>query len=240
MADETNARDEDVAHGVVDEDFPQDAEDGEEESSPAFIPLPLPQLTDDPQTLPDCCLSLSRPLLRELHGRLPPAPQLTLSIGSGTGLLEGLLHDLASSSSSSTPPYGDATATLNLVSVEVAPSPNRYHAAHRTVPGTWALDPLAAEARAWVFVYPKQVALVRGYVAEFVSGAGGRGCAVETVVYVGPRRDWDDFRAAFDGLMASFEVWDEDRMEAVGGRAWECVAIVRPEKNGGGGSVPGK
>ncbi|KAK2021998.1 hypothetical protein LX32DRAFT_216107 [Colletotrichum zoysiae] len=236
MADETNARDENVAHGVVDEDLPQDDEDGEEEEpSPAFIPLPLPRLTDDPRTLPDCCLSLSRPLLRELHGRLPPAPHLTLSIGSGTGLLEGLLHDLASSSS--TPPYGDAktttTTALNLVSVEVAPSPNRYHAAHRTVPGTWALDPLAAEARAWVFAYPKQVALVRGYVAGFVPGA------VETVVYVGPRRDWDDFRTAFDGIAAGVEVWDEGRMEAAGGRAWECVAIVTPEKGGGGGSVPG-
>ncbi|KAK2058619.1 hypothetical protein LY76DRAFT_493401, partial [Colletotrichum caudatum] len=173
----------------------------------------LPRLTDDPRTLADCCLSLSRPLLRELHCRLPPAPHLTLSIGSGTGLLEGLLHDLASSSSSS--------STLNLVSVEVAPSPNRYHAAHRTVPGTWALDPLAAEARAWLFVYPKQVALVRGYVAEFASGA------VETVVYVGPRRDWDDFRAAFEGVAAGVEVWDGGRMEAVGGRAWECVAVVR-------------
>ncbi|KAK1596753.1 uncharacterized protein LY79DRAFT_587975 [Colletotrichum navitas] len=218
MADKTSTRDDDVARGFVDEDFPQDED---KKPSPSFIPLPLPQLTDEPQTLPDCCLSLSFPLLRELHGRLPPAPHLTLSIGSGTGLVEGLLHALASSSSS--PPH----ATLNLVSVEVAPSPNRYHAAHRTVPGTWALDPLAGEARAWVFVYPKQVALVREYMAAF---SGEEGCAVETVVYIGPRRDWDDFRAAFEGFARDVEVWDEEKMEAVGGRAWECVAIVRPEK----------
>ncbi|KDN71723.1 hypothetical protein CSUB01_11074 [Colletotrichum sublineola] len=224
MADKTNTREDDVAHGVVDEDLPQEAE---ELSSPAFVPLPQPRLTNEPQTLPDCCLSLSLPLLRELHGCLPPAPHLTLSIGSGTGLLEGLLHDLASSSSSSSLPHA---TTLNLVSVEVAPSANRYHAAHRTVPGTWALDPLAEQARAWVFVYPKQVALVRGYVDAF-SGEGV-GCAVETVMYVGPRRDWDDFRAAFEGLVGDVEVWDEERMEAVGGRAWECVAIVRPKKDG--------
>ncbi|KZL85895.1 hypothetical protein CI238_07735 [Colletotrichum incanum] len=210
MADKTSTRDDDVAYGA-NEDFPQD-----EEPSSAFIPHPLPQLTNEPQTLPDCCLSLSLPLLRELHGYLPPSPHLTLSIGSGTGLVEGLLHSFAS-------PYA-----LNLVSVEIAPSPNRYHTAHRTVPGTWALDPLAKEAKAWVFVYPKQVALVKEYMAAF-----SREGSAETVMYVGPRTDWDDFRDAFKGFASQFEFWGEERMEAVGGRAWECVAIVRPEKGGG-------
>ncbi|KAK1976649.1 hypothetical protein LZ30DRAFT_785448 [Colletotrichum cereale] len=222
MSDDTRTRGVDVADGVVDEDFPQEEEEDDEEQeepSPAFIPLPLPQLTNEPQTFPDCCLSLSIPLLRALHARLPPAPHLTLSIGSGTGLVEGLLQQTLA-------PSPQQHAALNLVSVEVAPSPNRYHAAHRTVPGTWALDPLAGEARAWVFVYPKQVALVRGYAAAFEGGA------VETVVYVGPRRDWDDFWAAFEGFAGDVEVWDEERMEAVGGRAWECVAIVRPRKEG--------
>ncbi|TQN65101.1 hypothetical protein CSHISOI_10323 [Colletotrichum shisoi] len=181
---------------------------------------PLPQLTDEPQTLPESCVSLSRPFLRALHALLPPSPHLTLSIGSGTGLVEALLHGLA-------PPP-------NLVSVEVAPSPNRYHAAHRTVPGTWALEPLAARARAWVFVYPKQVALVRAYVEAFLGRRDAEAEAeVEVVVYVGPRMDWDDFRGALEEagvageVEVEVEVWGEERMEAVGGRAWECVAVVR-------------
>ncbi|KAJ0164219.1 hypothetical protein CTA2_1509, partial [Colletotrichum tanaceti] len=164
----------------VDEDFPRD---NEEPSSTAFAPPPLPQLTNEPQTLPDSCVSVSRPFLRALHALLPHSPHLTLSIGSGTGLVEALLHDLA-------PP-----PKPNLVSVEVAPSPNRFHAAHRTVPGTWALDPLAARARAWLFVYPKQVALVRAYVEAFL-GRRDAEAEVDVVVYVGPRMDWDDFRCA--------------------------------------------
>ncbi|KAK6225478.1 hypothetical protein QIS74_01525 [Colletotrichum tabaci] len=191
--------------------------DNEEPSSTAFVSPPLPQLTNEPQTLPDSCVSLSRPFLCALHALLPPSPHLTLSIGSGTGLVEALLHGLA-------PPP-------NLVSVEVAPSPNRYHAAHCTVPGTWALEPLAARARAWVFVYPKQVALVRAYVEAFL-GRRDAEAEVEVVVYVGPRMDWDDFRGALEeaGVAGEVEVevWGEERMEAVGGRAWECVAVVRP------------
>ncbi|KAF6806940.1 hypothetical protein CSOJ01_08514 [Colletotrichum sojae] len=176
-----------------------------------FTPPPLPKLTDQPQLLPGSCLSLSLPLLSAIHACLPPSPALTLSIGSGTGLVEALLESLP-----------DRPYELDLVSVEVAPSPNRYHAKHRTVPGTWALETMARRARAWVFVYPKRVELVRGYMEEmFAEGP-------ETVVYVGPRRDWEDFRGCFEREdVAGVEVWGEERMEGVGGRGWECVAVVR-------------
>ncbi|KAF6835273.1 hypothetical protein CPLU01_04353 [Colletotrichum plurivorum] len=178
-----------------------------------FTPQPLPQLTDQPQLLPDSCLSLSLPLLAAIHACLPPSPALTLSIGSGTGLVEALLESLP-----------NRAYELDLVSVEVAPSPNRYHAKHRTVPGTWALEGMARRARAWVFVYPKRVELVGGYMREMFAGEEGP----ETVVYVGPRRDWEDFRCCFEGEeVAGIEVWGEERMEGVGGRGWECVAVVK-------------
>ncbi|OHE94778.1 hypothetical protein CORC01_09885 [Colletotrichum orchidophilum] len=196
-----------------------------------FTPAPLPQLTNEPQGHPDSCLSLSLPLIRALHTQLPPAPDLVLSIGSGTGLVEALLDSLAADDQDRDPPTRKTprhtAAALNLASVEIAPSPNRYHAAHRhhTVPGTWALDPAAGRAKAWVFVYPKQVALVQSYMASsFASGEKG---AVEVVLYVGPRMDWDDFRGAFAPFAEDIEVWGEERMEEVGGRAWECVAVVR-------------
>ncbi|KAH0429730.1 hypothetical protein CcaCcLH18_08273 [Colletotrichum camelliae] len=179
-------------------------------SPPIFTPRPLPQLTNSPQTIPDSCLSLSVPLLRALHALLPPAPSLTLSIGSGTGLVEALLQSLPEA-----PP-------LRLVSVEVPPSPNKYHHPHRTVPGTWAVEGLARVAAAWVFVYPKQVALVREYMKLFVEGPGP-----QVVVYIGPRMDWGDFGGALEGDGREVEVWGEARMEEVGGRGWEVVAVAR-------------
>ncbi|KAK1707514.1 hypothetical protein CaCOL14_001396 [Colletotrichum acutatum] len=209
----------------------------DEEPSPAFTPAPLPTLTNEPQRHPDSCLTLSLPLIKALHAQLPPTPELTLSIGSGTGLVEALLDSLAdtkdqnptqedpraSKASQETP----APRPLNLTSIEIAPSPNKYHPNHRTVPGTWALDPAAAEAKAWIFVYPKQVALVKKYMEAFASShSSKKAAAVETVLYVGPRMDWDDFRGALEPYAESVEVWDEERMEGVGGRGWECVVRV--------------
>ncbi|EXF75870.1 hypothetical protein CFIO01_11385 [Colletotrichum fioriniae PJ7] len=219
----------------------------EEEPSPAFSPASLPPLTNEPQRHPDSCLTLSLPLIKALHAQLPPAPDLTLSIGSGTGLVEALLDSLAgtqegqnltqapyaalqASGSSSSQASPAPRAALNLTSIEIAPSPNTYHPCHRTVPGTWALDPAAAEAKAWVFVYPKQVALVRKYMEAFASNESGGNGAVETVVYVGPRMDWDDFRGALEPFAESVDVWDEERMEGAGGQRWECVVRVRVKR----------
>ncbi|TDZ27834.1 hypothetical protein C8035_v008608 [Colletotrichum spinosum] len=191
----------------------------EEFASVPFDPPPLPTITADPQTIPESCLSLSTTLLSALHACLPPSPAITLSVGSGTGLVEALLE------AQSTQPY-----PLNIVSVEVAPSPNRYHARHRTVAGTWALDSAAKDAKAWVFVYPKQVALVREYMRLFQEQREEEG--VEVVVYVGPRMDWHEFGGALEGEWREVEVWSEEKMEEVGGRAWEVVAVVRRMKRG--------
>ncbi|KXH41302.1 hypothetical protein CNYM01_12060 [Colletotrichum nymphaeae SA-01] len=217
------------------EDFLED-----EEPSPAFTPAPLPPLTNEPQRHPDSCLTLSLPLIKALHAQLPPAPDLTLSIGSGTGLVEALLDSLADTHDPTTQEDPQASQEspaprpLNLTSIEIAPSPNKYHRNHRTVPGTWALDPAAAEAKAWMFVYPKQVALVRKYMesafASSSSGSAEKAAAVETVLYVGPRMDWDDFRSALEPYAESVEVWDEERMEGVGGQGWECVVRVRVKR----------
>ena len=44
-----------------------------------------------PDHLPACCSSLSLSLTQHLASLLPPDPALTLSVGSGTGLLEALI-----------------------------------------------------------------------------------------------------------------------------------------------------
>lgn len=171
---------------------------------PHADPPPLPQLTEKAAVYSGCCLALSTPLVAHLLSLLPLPPTLTLSIGSGFGLLEALLNGM---------PYAS-----NIVGVEVEPSPNKYlsNTRHRTVYGTRFLEPLAAEAQAWLFVYPKRVALVSEYIAAF-----GRG-NVRTIVWAGPQADWHDYKGYFTGWNVETTNADE-----VGGKAWELIATAK-------------
>ncbi|KAF1970228.1 hypothetical protein BU23DRAFT_395967, partial [Bimuria novae-zelandiae CBS 107.79] len=164
----------------------------------------LPCLSTKSTVYPGCCLALSVPLLAHLHALLPQPPALTLSIGSGYGLLEAILLN---------PPYN-----VNIVGVEVQPSPNTHlpHTRHRTVPGSRFLEPLAQEAGVWMFAYPRRVGLLDEYLREH---GGGK---VEMVVWIGPTMDWEDYRGCF-------EEWQVEAKSAeeVGGRAWEVIAVAR-------------
>jgi hypothetical protein len=171
-------------------------------SAPAQPDTPdLPALTSTPTAYPGCCLALSAPLVAHLASLLAPPPSLTLSIGSGFGLLEAhlLAHD------------------RNTIGVEVAPSPNQYLPAshHRVVHGSRFLEPIAAEATAWLFVYPRRPGLVQQYMTEY--GKGG----VETVIWAGPKADWEDYVACFGGWGVQ-----ERSAEEVGGRAWELIVVA--------------
>lgn len=169
----------------------------------ALLPS-LPPLFSTPAIFPGCCLALSAPLLAYLAALLPAPPHSTLSIGSGYGLLEALL--LAE-------PFN-----LNVIGVEVHPSPNQYLPAshHRTVTGTRFLEPLAADSTTWLFVYPRRVGLVDEYLEAY--GAG----ALERVVWIGPAADWDDYKGCFASG------WDVQvpSAEEHGGRAWELISIA--------------
>ncbi|KAF3034767.1 hypothetical protein E8E12_000630 [Didymella heteroderae] len=167
--------------------------------------LPPPRLTDKATAYPGCCLALSTPLVAHLHSLLPPAPALTLSIGSGFGLLEALLL---------VAPY-----LSNVVGVEVAPSPNTYlpRANHRVVHGSRFHEPLAAEAEAWLFVYPRRVGLVNEYMASYGDDA------VQTIIWIGPQADWDDYKGCFVG---GWEIQTKSA-DQVGGKAWELIATAR-------------
>lgn len=163
-----------------------------------------PQLTTRPSIYPGCCLALSAPLVARLHSLLPPAPALTISIGSGFGLLEALL--LA------------APFYTNVVGVEVEPSPNAYlpNARHRTVYGTRFLEPLAAEALAWLFVYPRRVALVQEYMAAYGHER------VQMMVWIGPQADWDDYKGCFT---IGWNVYTHNA-DAFSGKPWDLIAVV--------------
>ena len=171
-------------------------------AAPGKRPL-LPVLTAGPAVCAGCCLALSLPLLAHLRSLLPPPPGLVLSIGSGFGLLEALLTRA---------PY-----SLRVVGVEVEPSPNRYLPAanHRVVVGTRFLDPVAAEATAWLFIYPRRVGLLREYVAKYGEAT------VDKVVLAGPRADWEEHKCCFSGWHVQVRCADE-----VGGRASEFIAIA--------------
>ncbi|KAJ5605731.1 hypothetical protein N7510_008512 [Penicillium lagena] len=134
-------------------------------------PLPDPQVTETPTRHPTICLALSTPLLSTLRRILPPKPHFTLSIGSGTGLLEALLVQ------------HDPSATIAVEGVEVDSAVNRYIPEQdmHVVPGAWATSGRALAAAAWLFVYPREVGLV-GEVFGFGNGFGV---------------DWPDYEGVF-------------------------------------------
>lgn len=165
----------------------------------------LPVLTDTAAVYSGCCLALSTPLVAHLHSLLPRAPTLTLSIGSGFGLLEALL---------AASPYNTP-----IVGVEVEPSPNAYlpKLHHRTVHGSRFLEPLAADAEAWLFVYPRRVALLSEYMTAY-------GCdSVQTIVWAGPQADWEEYMPCFT---VGWNMQIQSAQE-VGGKPWELIAIAR-------------
>lgn len=193
------------------------------------MPASLPSLTDSPAVYAGCCLALSMPLVAHMHSLLPKAPALTLSIGSGFGLLEALLlagpararrdRDWGQEEGEGQGEGHQSSNTVVVMGVEVAPSSNTYLPAthHRTVHGSRFLDPLAAEADVLLFVYPRRVALVSEYMAA-------HGCGnLHTIIWAGPHADWDDYKSCF---AAGWEVCTQSAQE-VGGKAWDLLAVAR-------------
>jgi hypothetical protein len=164
----------------------------------------LPALAETPTAYAGCCLALSVPLVTHIRSLLPPQPALTLSIGSGFGLLEA--HLLA------------PRPSLRIIGVEVAPSPNQYLPlpSHHTVHGSRFLEPLAGEATTWLFVYPRRVALVSEYMSNYGNGSVGQ------IIWIGPHADWAEYMACFTG-------WHVHTQSAhdVGGRAWDVIAVAK-------------
>ncbi|KAI0197025.1 hypothetical protein F4808DRAFT_299542 [Astrocystis sublimbata] len=181
----------------------------------------LPKLTSEPTRHPACCLSLSETLLatiktlldtsfpphlqtqcRNIYAPRPGSdPALLLSIGSGTGLLEELLHNYLNSAIHNDS-HGLSSArnesTRNawrIEGVEVDLSVNIYLPEDRInhVPGTWAVlsSRTQNDAAALMFVYPRERGLVRRYVDAFfntlTTTKDGR-----FVLWLGPKCDWED------------------------------------------------
>ncbi|KAH7555143.1 hypothetical protein BM1_07804 [Bipolaris maydis] len=164
---------------------------------------PLPRLVATPTAYSGSCLALSPQLIAYLQTLLAPPPCITLSIGSGFGLLEAYLMT--------------GPDTFHIIGVEVAPGPNKYlpSSHYRLVNGTRFLEPLAEQAQIWLFVYPRRVGLIQEYLAVYGQGA------VERIIWAGPKADWDDYRPCF----ANWTV-QEQEADMVGGRAWELIVVA--------------
>ena len=161
-----------------------------------------PQLSNTAVHYPDCCSSLSIPLISKLASLLPPDPALTLSIGSGTGLLEALLLQHQS--------------TTNLRAVEVTKEVNKYmpEALMQAVNGTWSLCQLAKDATAWMFVYPRDVGLIKKYVQAFGQGSAS------AIIWIGPVVDLQEVEGSWLGPL-----WKQEVLKDCGLSEYEAMVL---------------
>ncbi|KAK8211573.1 hypothetical protein M8818_003228 [Zalaria obscura] len=137
-------------------------------------------LSVEPRHYPDCCLALSRRLIDALADSLLQKPAVTLSIGSGSGLLEATLlkrHE----------------DHIDVRGVEVADLVHKHLPEQNTITvnGTWDLYPDAALATAWMFVYPREPRLLGRYIDTH-----GRG-NLDRIIWLGPKMDWQDYEPVF-------------------------------------------
>lgn len=163
------------------------------------------ELSDPPKHHPDCCLAVSRPLLDKLVSILPHAPDVVLSIGSGTGLLEAAILQ-------------HSHERIDVIGVEVSSSVNKYLPEQHIliVDGTWAIHVEAQTAAAWMFVYPREPKLVATYIET---------CAPDvpkTIIWLGPRNDWSDYAPVFE-LGHSY---DTQLVEDCGVAGYEAMIIA--------------
>jgi hypothetical protein len=125
------------------------------------IAITLNKLTEKPVHFGDCCPGVSRPLINTLIDRLPQAPALILSVGSGSGLFEAILLETAEK---------DRGRRLNLYGVEVPPCVNTHLPQDRVlrVPCSFSLHPEAFFASVLMFIYPRRASLIATYLDAFM------------------------------------------------------------------------
>jgi hypothetical protein len=166
--------------------------------------LLLPKISVIPRHHPDCCLSISTKLIQQL-GHLQPPNSSIISIGSGSGLLETLLQQ--------------QFPKIGVVGLEVNDSINKYLSPENfiSVRGTWDVYDKALEADTWLFVYPRSPVLIEQYLKlETVP---------RTIVWLGPKRDWEDFQMPFMDH-GNFEI---EEIEDCGLADYETMMMLKKE-----------
>ncbi|OKL55485.1 hypothetical protein UA08_09221 [Talaromyces atroroseus] len=157
--------------------------------------MALPTPTAIPSRHPDCCLSFSSTLLDILTSTLRESIHsgLVLSVGSGTGLLEALLHSKWASSpnSQNEQPWIEGVEVLQSTS-SASSFATRYlpEQCCETVKGTWEVSSRAEHAAAILFVYPRSPELVRRYMQKFAHPSS----RLQAVIWLGPNCDWPEIQ----------------------------------------------
>lgn len=133
-------------------------------------------LSDEPKQYPYCCASMSKLLIDTIKTLLPQTPNVCYSIGSGTGFLEASV-------------FMSSDGLLDIRGVEVSRAVNKYLPTDKSlsVMNTSSLHPEAKNAKVLLFVYPRDPVLVSRYIHSCDTHV------LETVVWIGPRSDWDDY-----------------------------------------------
>lgn len=164
------------------------------------------QLSKHPVHYPDCCIAISERLIQVLAKVLPNAPLWTLSIGSGSGLLEAMVLK-----------YTEGKTDIR--GVEVSPNVNKHlpESHMYSVTGTWALSTQADSASAWLLVYPREPRLVSLYIESY------RKSPIDCIVWLGPRSDWQDYEPVF--LSSPFNAVSIE--QDCGSAEYEIMAIAR-------------
>ncbi|KAK3985187.1 hypothetical protein QBC44DRAFT_335603 [Cladorrhinum sp. PSN332] len=191
---------------------------------------PLPPSA--PIRLPQSCASISLPLLAFLDETLPQPPFLTLSIGSGPGLLEALfLHHF--------PKRSNSFLGVEVATPEGKANVNRFLKEENVVVvgGTWAVvdeDELLeekvhvggkeAEVGGLVFCYPRQTGLVKRYL-----DGSKMGVKLDVVVWIGPRCDEESFGEVFEDWGEREEVQEDGLVEE-----GEVVGVYRRRRGSEG------
>ncbi|KAJ5872745.1 uncharacterized protein N7529_005098 [Penicillium soppii] len=163
------------------------------------------RLSSSPQRFPDCCLGISSTLIAHLSSILPKKPTFTVSVGSGSGLLEALIvnHD----------------ENVTVQGVEIGSAVNRYIAEEHmnVVIGGWGLCSAAQQATAWMFVYPRDPKLIKKYIDTY----GDR--PLELIAWLGPKVDWPDYELQFRQSSFSELTYPDD----IGLTPYEVMVIAR-------------
>jgi hypothetical protein len=150
-------------------------------------------------------LGISKTLITYLISILPKKPAFTVSVGSGSGLLEAFIvnHD----------------ANVSVQGVEIGSTVNRYIAEEdmNVVIGGWGLCSAAQQATAWMFVYPRDPKLIKKYIDTYGNQS------VELIVWLGPRVDWPDYEPQFCQSSFSELTFPGD----IGITPYEVVVVAR-------------
>lgn len=161
------------------------------------------RLSSSPRQFPDCCVAISNNVVAGLASLLPKEPNFTLSVGSGSGLLEALIVH--------------RNEYVSMEGVEVNSTINRYIAEElmNVVAGGWGLSPRALQASMWMFVYPRDPKLI----SKYIDSHGDR---AEEILWLGPRVDWPDYEPCLARSRFS-----ELRFPDIGLAPYEIAVVAR-------------